>query len=174
MHASICVLLVWLSALNIASSLFELYHFCQCSYTSYSKTYNTVNSHVHACLHDGQTGTTCLPIWSSMVRHAVQLMDFHDPGLEFLSHLSHSAISVRCEERVKYKLLILKGVLHVHLTAHPSLFKKLCSQLLPRSMGSTKRHHLRPQGDARLGCTALGNRIARRLAYLPGPQLEQN
>ena len=41
----------------------------------------------------------------------------------------------------------------------------------PRSMGSTRRTFLRPQGwkDKNLKATRTGNRLARRLAYLSGP-----
>ena len=40
---------------------------------------------------------------------------------------------------------------------------------LPRSRGSTRRHFLRPQGWSRFRSTKEGNRLARRLCYLPGP-----
>lgn len=35
-----------------------------------------------------------------------------------------------------------------------------------RSMGTTKRHFLRPEGWSKIRSTAFGNRLARRLAYL--------
>ena len=35
-----------------------------------------------------------------------------------------------------------------------------------RSMGSTKRHFLRPEGWSKMRSTSQGNRLARRLAYL--------
>ena len=39
-----------------------------------------------------------------------------------------------------------------------------------RSQGSTKRHVLRPKGSTKMRSTSEGNRLARRLTYLPCPQ----
>lgn len=54
-----------------------------------------------------------------------------------------------------------------HLRASGVLWVGIpCSSWVFMSMGSTKRHFLRPQGQSHLKCTREGNALARRLCYL--------
>lgn len=87
----------------------------------------------------------------------MQQLDIHVPWTKFRTTLLEYTHRLQLQYRPHFQIYIY---IYTEIYGTPKL---------PRSRGSTRRHFLRPQGWSRFRSTKEGNRLARRLCYLPGP-----